>query len=60
MEKEKSRLRKEGIKRGQVTQRLMAFRIDNDIAEWLDSKPNKSRYVNETLRNHKEFETTMS
>lgn len=55
-----TRQRKAGIKRGVRTQRTATFRIDNDIMDWLQTKGNKGRFVNETLRSRMEFETTMS
>lgn len=39
-----------GIKRGVVRQKLTTFRLDNDNALWLDSQPNKGRYINELIR----------
>lgn len=36
--------------KGLVTQKMMSFRLDNDNALWLDSIPNKGRYINELIR----------
>lgn len=47
MEK-KERIRKEW-KRGVQTQKMMSFRIDNDNAQWLESKPNKGRTINNLI-----------
>lgn len=49
MEKEpKERLRKEK-KRGVTTQKMTSFRLDEELAEWLATKPNKGRLINELL-----------
>lgn len=42
------RVRKE-YQHGQTTQKMMTFRCDNDNIEWLQSKPNKGRYINELI-----------
>ena len=42
------RVRKE-YQHGQTTQKMMTFRCDNDNLEWLQSKPNKGRYINELI-----------
>lgn len=49
MEQE-NRIKKEGIKRGARTQKAMAFRLDNDLAEWVSSHANKGRYINDLIR----------
>ena len=49
MEQE-NRIKKEGIKRGARTQKAMAFRLDNELAEWLSLQANKGRYINELIR----------
>lgn len=36
--------------KGVVTQKMMSFRLDNDNALWLDSQPNKGRYLNDLIR----------
>lgn len=33
-----------------TTQRMMSFRLDNDNAFWLDTQPNKGRYINWLIR----------
>lgn len=43
-----TRVKKEW-KRGMVTQKMMTFRVDNENAAWLESKPNKGRYINELI-----------
>lgn len=50
MEKqEKELLRKGGNAKGVRTQKMMSFRVDNDLVEWLDSQPNKGRYINDLI-----------
>lgn len=50
-EKEKKeRVRKKYAKDGERSQKMMAFRLDNDLALWLDSQPNKGRYINDLIR----------
>lgn len=36
--------------KGYVTQKMMSFSLDNDNILWLDSLPNKGRYINELIR----------
>ena len=51
MEKEnvqRTRLRKE-YKRDEVTQKMMAFRVDLENAEWLKRFQNKGRYINDLI-----------
>ena len=45
----KEPLRKEGKQRGVTTQKMMSFRVDNDLIDWLDSCPNKGRLINQLL-----------
>lgn len=35
---------------GTRTQKMVSFRADNEIAEYLETKPNKGRYLNELVR----------
>lgn len=42
------RVRKE-YSHGQTTQKMMTFRCDNENLDWLQSKPNKGRYINELI-----------
>lgn len=35
---------------GTRTQKMVSFRADNEIAEYLESKQNKGRYLNELVR----------
>ena len=52
-QEEAVRVRKEYGKKGERTQKMMSFRIDNDLTEWLDSQPNKGRYINNLIADDK-------
>lgn len=54
---EKEKVRKGGQTQGVRTQKMMSFRIDNDLLEWLDTKVNKGRYINELIRRDKEVQS---
>lgn len=47
---ERARQRKAGITRGVRTQRMMSFRLDADLVEYLDGQANKGRFINDCLR----------
>ena len=48
---EKKKLRKEYGKHGDgSTQKMFSFRLDKVVESWLNSKPNKGRYLNELIR----------
>lgn len=49
---EKKQQRKKYAAAGERGQKMVSFRLDNDLAEWLDSKPNKGRYLNNLIREH--------
>lgn len=52
MKKEKEtgeRLRKARAPRGTREQTAFTFRVDNDIRDWLEQKPNKGRYINQLI-----------
>lgn len=52
-EEKQERQRKAGIQRGEVTQTMMSFRVDNDILEWLkNNTSNKGRFINNVLREY--------
>lgn len=53
LKEKKEPLRKEGKQRGVTTQKMMSFRVDNELVEWLDSQPNKGRLINQLLFNEK-------
>ncbi len=51
MDKEKERIRKEGIKHGERTQVTFSFRCDNENYMYLRTKKNMGRWLN-TLIEH--------
>lgn len=54
---EKKGNRKEYAKQGSGSQqKMMSFRLDADLKEWLDTKENKGRLINTLLRKKKERE----
>lgn len=46
---EKERIRKSYAPKGERSQKMMSFRVDNDLAEWLSQQPNKGRYINDLI-----------
>lgn len=50
------RIRKESIKRGTRTQVVMSFRLDKDLHDFLQTKANKGRFINDLIREAKEKE----
>ena len=56
---EKARLRKTGITRGVRTQKMMNFRCDADLVDFLNTKENKGRFINDCIRSRMKFETTL-
>lgn len=38
--------------KGQVTQKMMTFRLDGDLVEELEKEVNKGRLINNLLREH--------
>lgn len=60
MEQEKPRqagTRKAYAAKGERGQRMMSFRLDYENAEYLASKPNKGRFINDLLAQAREQET---
>lgn len=45
---EKERIRKEYGK--ERTQKMCSFRLDNELEDFLNSKPNKGRFINDAIR----------
>lgn len=43
---------RKGGKHGQVTQKMMSFRIDAENVEKLEAEPNKGRLINKLLQEH--------
>ena len=50
MAKEEELIKKGGNRAGRITQKMMSFRLDLDVAEWLDQEKNKGRVINDALR----------
>lgn len=50
---EKEKVRKGGQIQGVRTQKMMSFRVDNDLIDWLNECPNKGRLINQLLYNEK-------
>lgn len=50
---EKERQRKE-FKHGQVTQKMMSFKVDLDLCDWLKTVANKGRLINKLLRQYRD------
>lgn len=46
----KELLKKGGNRPNRITQKMVSFRLDNDLAEHLNTKPNKGRYINNLIR----------
>ena len=58
---EKGRINQAGTRkaysaRGEQAQRMMSFRLDYENAEYLSTKPNKGRFINELLARAREDE----
>lgn len=47
-------IRKEGRKRGTITQKMVTFRCDADNVDWLNRQPNKGRYINNLIARDKD------
>lgn len=46
-------IKKSPAKRGERSQKMMSFRVDNELKDWLDAQPNKGRYINRLIANDK-------
>lgn len=58
MEKQETpRIRKAYGKTGERTQKMVSFRCDNDILDWLNSHLNKGRYINDLIAADKKRQT---
>ena len=58
---EKGRINQAGTRkaytaRGESTQKMMSFRLDAENAEYLNTKPNKGRFINDLLARAREDE----
>lgn len=49
-EEKKERTRRKYAKKGEKSQKLVAFRLDLENAFWLSTMPNKGRYINNLIR----------
>lgn len=49
-EEKKERTRRKYAKRGETSQKMLSFRLDNENAFWLSTMPNKGRYINNLIR----------
>lgn len=50
---EKERQRKE-FKHGMITQKMMSFKVDLDLCDWLKTVANKGRLINQLLRQYRD------
>lgn len=48
--------RKAYAARGEKAQRMMSFRLDYDNVEYLNTKPNKGRFLNDLVARERESE----
>ena len=48
-EQEKERTRREYASKGSRSQKMMAFRLDLENIEYLNTKANKGRFINELI-----------
>ena len=58
---EKGRITQAGTRkaytaRGESSQKMMSFRLDAENAEYLNTKPNKGRFINDLLARAREDE----
>ena len=53
-EKKTSERIRKNYSRKEVSQKMMAFRVDFENAEWLNQFPNKGRYINELIARERE------
>ena len=51
-EEKKTQERKKYSARGERGQKMVAFRLDLDLTEWLEKQANKGRYINNLIRTH--------
>lgn len=49
-EEQKERTRRKYAKRGETSQKMMSFRLDQENAFWLSTFPNKGRYLNNLIK----------
>ena len=49
-EEKQERTRRKYAKRGETSQKMMSFRLDQENEYWLSTFPNKGRYINNLIR----------
>lgn len=49
-EEKQERTRRRYAKRGETSQKMMSFRLDQENEYWLSTFPNKGRYINNLIR----------
>lgn len=49
-EEKTERTRRKYAKRGETSQKMMSFRLDQENEYWLSTFPNKGRYINNLIR----------
>lgn len=54
----KELLKKGGNTKGERTQKMMSFRVDCYLIDWLNEQPNKGRLINDLL--HQEYHRQIS
>lgn len=48
-ENEKERTRREYAKKGERSQTMVSFRLDNELQDWMRQQRNKGRYINNLI-----------
>ena len=56
MEEKTTQPRRAYAKRGQANQKMISFRLDLDNELWLNTQPNKGRYINDLIRADRLFD----
>lgn len=54
MKETKERQRRKYAEKGTRSQKMTTFRLDNENALWLESQPNKGRYINNLIARDRE------
>ena len=49
-EEKKERTRRRYAKRGEKSQKMLSFSLDQENEFWLSTQPNKGRYINNLIR----------
>lgn len=47
---ENKQQRKKYAKKGERSQKMVTFRLDNDLVTWLERQANKGRFINNAIR----------